>query len=130
MGEIARLAKEQEKDLEEMPVTSAQVAELETLIADGKINDKLAKQVIAGVLAGEGDPAEVVKARGLEVVSDTGALESAVKQALADNPDVVEKIKGGKMAAIGALIGPVMKATRGSADAKAVKELIMKELGL
>lgn len=130
MGEIARLAKEQEKDLEEMPITSAQVAELETLIADGKINDKLAKQVIAGVLAGEGDPAEVVKARGLEVVSDTGALESAVKQALADNPDVVEKIKGGKMAAIGALMGPVMKATRGSADAKTVKELIMKELGL
>ena len=86
--------------------------------------------MIAGVLAGEGDPAEVVKARGLEVVSDTGALESAVKQALTDNPDVVEKIKGGKMAAIGALIGPVMKATRGSADAKAVKELIMKELGL
>ncbi|WP_278971708.1 Asp-tRNA(Asn)/Glu-tRNA(Gln) amidotransferase subunit GatB [Mobiluncus mulieris] len=130
MGEIARLAKEQEKDLEEMPITSAQVAELETLIADGKINDKLAKQVIAGVLAGEGDPAEVVKARGLEVVSDTGALESAVKQALTDNPDVVEKIKGGKMAAIGALMGPVMKATRGSADAKAVKALIMKELGL
>ncbi|MCV0009374.1 Asp-tRNA(Asn)/Glu-tRNA(Gln) amidotransferase subunit GatB [Mobiluncus mulieris] len=130
MGEIARLAKEQEKDLEEMPITSAQVAELETLIADGKINDKLAKQVIAGVLAGEGDPVEVVKARGLEVVSDTGALESAVKQALTDNPDVVEKIKGGKMAAIGALIGPVMKATRGSADAKTVKELIMKELGL
>lgn len=130
MGEIARLAKEQETELEEMPITPAQVAELETLIADGKINDKLAKQVIAGVLAGEGDPAEVVKARGLEVVSDTGALESAVKQALADNPDVVEKIKGGKMAAIGALIGPVMKATRGSADAKTVKALIMKELGL
>lgn len=130
MGEIARLAKEQEKDLEEMPITSAQVAELETLIADGKINDKLAKQVIAGVLAGEGDPAEVVKVRGLEVVSDTGALESAVKQALTDNPDVVEKIKGGKMAAIGALMGPVMKATHGSADAKTVKELIMKELGL
>ena len=67
---------------------------------------------------------------GLEVVSDTGALEAAVKQALADNPDVVEKIRGGKMAAIGALMGPVMKATRGQADAGAVKELIMKELGL
>lgn len=130
MGEIARLAKAEEKDLEEMPVTPAQVAELETLIKDGKINDKLAKQVVAGVLAGEGDPAEVVKARGLEVVSDTGALEAAVKQALADNPDVVEKIKGGKMAAIGALMGPVMKATRGQADAGTVKSLIMKELGL
>lgn len=130
MGEIARLAKQEEKDLEEMSITPAQVAELEGLLAEGKLNDKLAKQVIAGVLAGEGDPAAVVKARRLEVVSDTGALEAAVKQAIADNPDVVEKIKGGKMAAIGALIGPVMKATRGSADAGAVKELITKELGL
>lgn len=130
MGEIARLAKGEEKDLEEMTITPAQVAELQSLIEDGKINDKLAKQVIAGVLAGEGDPGEVVKARGLEVVSDTGALETAVKQAIADNPDVVEKIKGGKMAAIGALMGPVMKATRGQADAGTVKSLIMAELGL
>ena len=130
MGEIARLAKGEEKDLEEMAITPAQVAELQRLVEDGKINDKLAKQVIAGVLAGEGDPGEVVKARGLEVVSDTGALETAVKQAIADNPDVVEKIKGGKMAAIGALMGPVMKATRGQADAATVKSLIMTELGL
>lgn len=130
MGEIARLAKGEEKDLEEMPITPAQVSELQRLVEDGKINDKLAKQVIAGVLAGEGDPGEVVKARGLEVVSDTGALETAVKQAIADNPDVVEKIKGGKMAAIGALMGPVMKATRGQADAGTVKSLIMAELGL
>ncbi|MDY6076106.1 Asp-tRNA(Asn)/Glu-tRNA(Gln) amidotransferase subunit GatB [Mobiluncus sp.] len=130
MGEIARLAKGEEKDLEEMPITPAQVAELQSLVEDGKINDKLAKQVIAGVLAGEGNPGEVVKARGLEVVSDTGALETAVKQAIADNPDVVEKIKGGKMAAIGALMGPVMKATRGQADAGTVKSLIMAELGL
>lgn len=129
-GEIARLAKNEEKDLEEMPVTPAQVAELQSLVEDGKINDKLAKQVIAGVLAGEGNPGEVVKARGLEVVSDTGALETAVKQAIADNPDVVAKIKGGKMAAIGALMGPVMKATRGQADAGTVKSLIMSELGL
>lgn len=130
MGEIARLAKGEEKDLEEMAITPAQVAELQRLVEDGKINDKLAKQVIAGVLAGEGDPGQVVKARGLEVVSDTGALETAVKQAIADNPDVVEKIKGGKMAAIGALMGPVMKATRGQADAGTVKSLIMAELGL
>lgn len=130
MGEIARLAKSEEKDLEEMAITPAQVAELQSLVEDGKINDKLAKQVIAGVLAGEGDPGQVVKARGLEVVSDTGALETAVKQAIADNPDVVEKIKGGKMAAIGALMGPVMKATRGQADAGTVKSLIMAELGL
>ena len=130
MGEIARLAKESEQELEELAITPPQVAQIENLIEDGKINDKLGKKVVGFVLAGEGDPAEIVAKHGLEVVSDTGALEAAVKQALDDNPDVVEKIRGGKMAAIGALMGPVMKATRGQADAGAVKELIMKELGL
>ena len=130
MGEIARLAKESEQELEELAITPLQVAQIENLIEDGKINDKLGKKVVGFVLAGEGDPADIVAKHGLEVVSDTGALEAAVKQALADNPDVVEKIRGGKMAAIGALMGPVMKATRGQADAGAVKELIMKELGL
>ncbi len=128
MGELSRVAREAEVDLEELAVTPAQVAELQTLVDDGKINDKLARQVLEGVLAGEGDPAEVVDARGLAVVSDDGPLIAAVEAAMADNPDVVEKIRGGKMAAIGALMGPVMKATRGQADAKRVRELIMERI--
>lgn len=128
MGELSRVAREAEVELEELAVTPAQVAELQALVDDGKINDKLARQVLAGVLAGEGDPAEVVDARGLAVVSDDGPLIAAVEAAMADNPDVVEKIRGGKMAAIGALMGPVMKATRGQADAKRVRELIMERI--
>lgn len=128
MGELSRVAREAEVDLEELAVTPAQVAELQALVDDGKINDKLARQVLEGVLAGEGDPAEVVDSRGLAVVSDDGPLIAAVEAAMADNPDVVDKIRGGKMAAIGALMGPVMKATRGQADAKRVRELIMERI--
>ena len=69
-----------------------------------------------------------MEARGLEIVEDDGALEAAVDQAIADNPDVVEKIKGGKMQAIGALMGPIMKATRGQADAGKAREMIMSKI--
>jgi aspartyl-tRNA(Asn)/glutamyl-tRNA(Gln) amidotransferase subunit B len=94
----------------------------------GRINDKLARQALEGVLAGEGSPAEVVAARGLEVVSDTSALTAAVDEAIAAQPDVAEKIRGGKVAAVGALVGAVMKATRGQADAATVKDLILAKL--
>jgi aspartyl-tRNA(Asn)/glutamyl-tRNA(Gln) amidotransferase subunit B len=123
-GEVARLANQAEKHPTEI-VTSGQVAGLVELIDQGKLNDKLAKDVLSGVVAGEGEPAEVMNARGLEIVEDTGALEAAVDEAIAANPDVVEKIRGGKMQAIGALMGPIMKATKGQADAGKAKELIL-----
>ncbi|GAA4396221.1 MULTISPECIES: Asp-tRNA(Asn)/Glu-tRNA(Gln) amidotransferase subunit GatB [Brevibacterium] len=127
-GEIARLAKQDEAEPTQL-ATPAQVAELAGLVEAGKLNDKLARKVLAGVAAGEGSPSDVMSARGLEIVEDTGALEAAVDQALADNPDVVEKIKGGKMQAIGALMGPIMKATRGQADAGKAREMIMAKIG-
>ena len=129
MGEISRRAKEREVSLDEAGASPAQVAELQGLVDSGRINDKLARQALEGVLAGEGSPAQVVEARGLEVVSDDGALTAAVQEALDANPDVVEKIKGGKVKAAGALVGAVMKATRGQADAARVRELIMEMVG-
>jgi len=128
MGELARTAKTDGVELEELAVTPAQIAELQSLVDSGRINDKLARQVLAGVLAGEGGPEEVVVARGLEVVSDDGALIAAVDEALAANPDVAEKIRGGKVQAAGAIVGAVMKATRGQADAARVRELIMERV--
>ena len=130
MGELSKTANEEGKTLEDLNVTPAYVAELQGLIDSGKINDKLGRQALQGVLAGEGSPSEVVAARGLEVVSDDGALQTAVDQAIAENPDVVEKIRSGKLQAIGALVGGVMKATRGQADAGKVRELIAKTLGI
>ena len=124
MGEIARVAKQKEAEPAEL-VSPEHVAQLQGLIDEGKLNDKLARKVLAGVLDGRGAPAEVMEADGLQIVEDTGALEAAVDEAIAQNPDVVEKIKGGKMQAIGALMGPIMKATRGQADAGKARELIL-----
>ncbi len=124
-GELARHANERGIDVASLPMTPAQVARMVALVADGTLNDKLARQVIEGVLAGEGEPDEVVAARELAVVSDDGALVTAVDEALAANPDVAEKIRGGKVAAAGAIVGAVMKATGGKADAARVRELVV-----
>ncbi len=128
MGELSRTAKEQETALEDLAVTPAQIAELQGLVDSGRLTDKLARQVLEGVLAGEGDPEAVAAARGLEVVSDDSALLAAVDEALAANPDVADKIRGGKVQAAGAIVGAVMKATRGQADAKRVRELVMERV--
>lgn len=128
MGELARAAKDRETALEELAVSPAQVAQLQGLVDSGRLTDKLARQVLEGVLAGEGDPRAVVEARGLEVVSDETALLAAVDEALAAQPDVAEKIRGGKIKAAGAIVGAVMKATRGRADARRVRELVMERV--
>ncbi|RPF25715.1 Asp-tRNA(Asn)/Glu-tRNA(Gln) amidotransferase subunit GatB [Georgenia muralis] len=129
MGELSRTAKNDGVTLEELAVTPGQVAALAALVEAGRINDKLARQVLEGVLAGEGSPEDVVVARGLEVVSDDGALEAAVDEAIAANPDVVQKIRGGKVQAAGAIVGAVMKSTRGQADAGRVREILMARIG-
>ncbi|MCC0576947.1 Asp-tRNA(Asn)/Glu-tRNA(Gln) amidotransferase subunit GatB [Streptomyces californicus] len=130
MGELARNANETGRGLDELPITPAQVARVAALVAAGDLNDKLARQVIEGVLAGEGDPDTVVEKRGLRVVSDEGALSTAVDEAIAGNAAIADKIRGGKVAAAGALVGAVMKATRGQADAARVRELILEKLGV
>ncbi|OAL12487.1 aspartyl/glutamyl-tRNA amidotransferase subunit B [Streptomyces noursei] len=130
MGELARNANESGTSLDALPITPAQVARVTELVASGDLNDKLARQVIEGVLAGEGDPDTVVEKRGLKVVSDEGALGAAVDEAIAANAAVADKIRGGKIAAAGALVGAVMKATRGQADAARVRELILEKLGV
>jgi len=104
------------------------VAEIQSLVEDGTINDKLARQVFEGVIAGEGSPAEVVAARQLAIVSDENALAAAINEAINANPDIVDKIKSGKVQAAGALIGSVMKQMRGQADAARVRELILEKI--
>ncbi len=104
------------------------MARVQALVDDGTLNDKLARQVFDGLLDGEGTPDEIVEARGLAIVSDDGALAAAVDQAIAANPDVADKIRDGKVAAAGALIGAVMKEMRGQADAGRVRELILERL--
>jgi aspartyl-tRNA(Asn)/glutamyl-tRNA(Gln) amidotransferase subunit B len=123
-GEIARLANA--ADVEPSSLTDpATVAELQQLIDEGVLTDRLARQVLEGVIAGEGAPRQIVDARGLAVVSDDGALIAAIDEALKAQPDVLEKIRDGKVAAAGAVIGAVMKAMQGKADAARVRELVL-----
>ncbi|UFU02064.1 Asp-tRNA(Asn)/Glu-tRNA(Gln) amidotransferase subunit GatB [Ruania suaedae] len=128
MGELSRIAKTGGVELADLAVTPQSVAELQALVDSGRVNDKLARQVLEGVLAGEGTPEEVVAARGLEVVSDDGPLLEAIDATLADQPDIAEKIRSGNLGPMGVIIGAVMKATRGQADAGRVRELVQERL--
>jgi aspartyl-tRNA(Asn)/glutamyl-tRNA(Gln) amidotransferase subunit B len=109
-------------------VTPSTVAELDGLVQSGRLNDSMARQVLEGVLAGEGSPTEVADGRGLELAQDDTALEAAVDQVIAANPDVAQKVRDGKVQAAGALIGQVMKELKGQADAGKARELILSRL--
>ncbi len=128
LSELARRANDSGQDIAELGVSPGDVAGVQALVDAGTINDKLARQVFEGLVAGEGTPEEIVAARGLAIVSDDGALNAAIDVAIAAHPDVADKIRDGKVAAAGALIGAVMKEMRGSADAGRVRELILEKL--
>ncbi len=128
-GDLARQANAAGVELADMGVTPAAIAELDKLVQAGRLNDALARQVLEGVLAGEGMPSAVADARGLVLVQDDAALGAAVDEVLAANPDVVEKIRAGKVQAVGALIGQVMKAMKGKADAARIRELVLEKVG-
>jgi aspartyl-tRNA(Asn)/glutamyl-tRNA(Gln) amidotransferase subunit B len=129
LGYLAQKANEREVDAADLGVRPAYVARLVELVANGTLSVALARQVVDGVLATGHDVDTVVAERGLQKVSDTGALEAAADEAIAANPDVADKIRAGKVAAVGALVGAVMKATRGQADAAAVKAILLEKLG-
>ncbi|MEU0494223.1 Asp-tRNA(Asn)/Glu-tRNA(Gln) amidotransferase subunit GatB [Mycobacterium sp. NPDC006124] len=114
----------------ELAITPKQVAAVLKLVDDGKLSNKLAREVIEGVLAGEGEPEQVMTDRGLAVVRDDSVIQAAVDEALAANPDIAEKIRGGKVQAAGAVVGAVMKATKGQADAARVRELVLVACGV
>jgi aspartyl-tRNA(Asn)/glutamyl-tRNA(Gln) amidotransferase subunit B len=123
-GEIARIANTRQAEPAEL-VSPLHVSELIALVETGELTDRLARQVLKGVTGGEGRPSEVVEKRGLKVVSDDGAPIAAIDEALAAQPDVLEKIRDGKVQADGAVIGAVMKAMKGQADAARVRELVL-----
>jgi aspartyl-tRNA(Asn)/glutamyl-tRNA(Gln) amidotransferase subunit B len=123
-GEIARIANTRQAEPAAL-ISPLHVSELIALVETGELTDRLARQVLEGVIEGEGRPSEVVEKRGLKVVSDDGALIAAIDEALAAQPDVLEKIRDGKVQAAGAVIGAVMKAMKGQADAARVRELVL-----
>jgi aspartyl-tRNA(Asn)/glutamyl-tRNA(Gln) amidotransferase subunit B len=128
LGELARRANEAGVEVSSLKVTPADVARVSALVAAGTLNDRLAREVLDGLLAGEGTPDEVIDKRGLAVVSDDSALASAIDEAVAANPDVAEKVRSGKVQAAGVIVGAVMKSTRGKADAARVRQLVIERL--
>jgi aspartyl-tRNA(Asn)/glutamyl-tRNA(Gln) amidotransferase subunit B len=127
---LAQKANAAEIDPAELPIRPGQVARVIALVGDKSLSVALARQAVDAVLETGHDVDDVVAERGLRVVSDAGALEQAADDAIAANPDVAAKVRGGKTAAVGALVGAVMKATRGQADAAAVKAILLDRLGV
>jgi aspartyl-tRNA(Asn)/glutamyl-tRNA(Gln) amidotransferase subunit B len=130
LGYLAQHANSRDVDVSALPVTPAQVARVIALVADGTLSTALARQAVDGVLDTGADVDGVIAERGLAVVSDTSALTEAADAAIAANPDVADKVRGGKLPAVGALVGAVMKATRGQADAAAVRAILLERLGV
>ena len=128
LGEVSRLANEKSVEPTSL-IQPSEIAEIIALIAAGELTDKLARQVVEGVINGEGNPSMVIEKRGLKVVSDDSALMVAIEAAIASQPETAEKVRSGNIPAAGALIGAVMKATGGQADAAKVRELLLKHLG-
>ena len=129
LGEISRIANEKEVAIQDLSITPNDVAEIVSLIAKGELTDKLARQVVEGVVAGEGTPSEVVAKRGIKVVNDDGALMAAIEKVCVEQAETADKVRNGHIPAAGALIGAVMKETKGQADAARVRELLLGHLG-
>jgi aspartyl-tRNA(Asn)/glutamyl-tRNA(Gln) amidotransferase subunit B len=111
-----------------VPLAPVHLAELTRLVGDGTLSTKLAREVLEDVLAGKGSPSAIVAGRGLEQISDTVALEAAVEQAIANNPEAARRVRDGNTKAIGALVGAVMRATQGKANPRVVNELLGERL--
>ena len=125
---FGRLNKEG-KDIEHSPVSAMQLGAILDLIANGTISGKIAKDVFEIVWSEGGDPAEIVEKRGLKQVTDTGAIEKAVDEIIAKNPDKVAQAKA-KPTMIGWFVGQVMKASGGKANPQAVNDILKAKLGL
>jgi aspartyl-tRNA(Asn)/glutamyl-tRNA(Gln) amidotransferase subunit B len=123
-GEVVAFERRSEVGVADTPLTAAHLGELAAMVDDGTVSATAAKEVLIGVLEGEGSPGEVAAGRDLVQVTDESALGDAVATVLAANVDAAAKIAAGDVKPIGFLVGQVMKATGGKADPKRVSELV------
>ena len=129
-GEIFRRLNEEDVSIDDAKVNPAALVELLGLVQKGTINQNAAREIFTELWEKGGSPASIVEARGLKQISDTGQLEDALAQVIEENPDAVEKIRGGNLKTVQFLMGQVMKITRGKANPQLVQDLIRKELGV
>ncbi len=123
-GEVTAYLRREETGIERTSLQAAHLVEMAAMVAAGRVSATAAKDVLIGVLEGEGSPEEVAAARDLIQISDSGALEAEVDAVLQANPDALEKIRSGDMKPFGFLVGQVMRATSGKADPKLVNEIL------
>ncbi len=128
MGELLGKLNESGLTIERSPIPPARLAALVSLVAEGKIGGPVAKRVFAEMFSSGGDPAEIVEREGLGQISDRGQLEAVVEQVISENPGPVADFRGGKPAALGFLVGRVMKATGGQANPGLVNQLLRSRL--
>ncbi len=128
MGELQRGLREHERTMADNPATPERLGELIDLVQAGTISATAAKDVLSELFASEASPTAIVERRGLAQISDTTALEEVVAKVVAANPDLVAKYRGGKSGVLGALVGQVMRETRGRANPKLVNELLVRAI--
>ena len=129
INELFGRLKKEDHSISDSPISAERLGQIVSLITKGDISGKIAKEVFEIAYTSDRDPAEIVETEGMKQVTDTGAIEAAVDQVIADNPDQVEKAKANPKLA-GWFVGQVMKATGGKANPKAVNELVSQKLGL
>jgi aspartyl-tRNA(Asn)/glutamyl-tRNA(Gln) amidotransferase subunit B len=126
--ELAGKLNEENKRISDTPLTPAHLADLLKLIKTGTISGRIAKELFAEVYQTGQMPSDIVRARGLTQISDEQVLRAAIQRVLDENPDAVQKYRGGKTGVLGFLVGQVMKATQGRANPQRVQELLREEL--
>ncbi len=129
MGEVSRRLNNEEKDIAQAPVSAETLAALLKRIADGTVSNNAAKQVIDALWAGEGQDVDaIIEAKGLKQMNDSGALEAIVDEVMAANAPMVEQFRAGKDKAFNALVGLVMKASKGKANPQQVNDVLKQKL--
>jgi aspartyl-tRNA(Asn)/glutamyl-tRNA(Gln) amidotransferase subunit B len=128
LADLFGLLNEAGTELQDAKVAPAQLADLVKMVDDGTISGKQAKTVLSAMFASGKDAAAIADEQGLKQVSDTGAIEAAVDEAIAENPDVAEKVRGGNLGPIGFLVGQVMKKTKGQANPGIVNDILKRKL--
>jgi aspartyl-tRNA(Asn)/glutamyl-tRNA(Gln) amidotransferase subunit B len=128
-GDLVAHLRREDKTLGDTAIEPGHLVELVTMVASGDLSTSAARDVLAGVLEGEGSPGEVAESRDLLQISDTSLVEAVVAEVLAENDEAVERMRGGDLKPVGFLVGQVMKATGGKADPRLVSELIRAAAG-
>ena len=128
-NELAGRLNKEGKGIEDSPISAGQLGGLLDLIAEGTISGKIAKDLFEILWTEGGDPKEIVEARGMKQVTDTGAIEKVIDEVIAANPDKVEQVKA-KPTMLGWFVGQVMKASGGKANPQAVNEILKARLGI